>query len=107
MLIGGNNMAFPKTSELDKIRKKLEKVEGTLMLPENPTTLEKFRWDLCQKILRYKRENDLTLEEIGRTLGIDKGKVSKIVRHRIEDFSTDRLIGYVQILYPETKLKVG
>jgi predicted XRE-type DNA-binding protein len=60
-----------------------------------------------QKFVQYQRENDLTLEEMGHILGIDRGKVSKILRHHIDEFSTDRLIGYLQILYPETKLKVG
>jgi len=100
-------MAFPNEKKLAVIRKKLEKAEGTLMLSEKATPLEKFRWDLCQKFVRYKRENDLTLEEIAEPLRIDKGKVSKILRHRIDEFSTDRLIGYLQILYPDTKLKVG
>lgn len=100
-------MTFPSEKKLSVLRKKLEKAQGTLMLSSDATPLEKFRWDLCQKFVRYKRENDLTLEEIARSLGIDKGKVSKILRHRIDEFSTDRLIGYLQELYPETKLKVG
>ena len=100
-------MAFPNKKELAKIRKKLTTIEGTRMLSPRATPLEKFRWDLCQQMVRYKLENDLTLEALGKELGIDKGKVSKILRHRIDEFSTDRLIGYLQILYPETKLKVG
>lgn len=100
-------MTFPSEKKLSVLRKKLEKAQGTLMLSSDATPLEKFRWDLCQKFVRYKRENDLTLEEIAKSLGIDKGKVSKILRHRIDEFSTDRLIGYLQELYPETKLKVG
>jgi hypothetical protein len=39
-------MAFPNEKKLEVIRKKLEKAEGTLMLPEKATPLEKFRWDL-------------------------------------------------------------
>ena len=100
-------MSFPSEKELKQIRKKLEKVEGTLMLPECPTPLEKFRWDLCQKFVKFKQDHDLTLEEMGKILGIDRGKVSKILRHRIDAFSSDRLIGYLQVLYPQTKLKVG
>lgn len=100
-------MKFPNKNELRTIRKKLEKTSGTLMLSENPTPLEKFRWDLCQKMVCYKHEKNLTLEEMGEILGIDRGKVSKILRHRIHEFSTDRLIGYLQTLYPETQLKVG
>ena len=100
-------MSFPDEKTLKQIRKKLEKAEGTLMLPANPTPLEKFRWDLCQKFVKIKQDNDLTLEEMAKPLGVDRGKVSKILRHRIDEFSTDRLISYLQVLSPGTKLKVA
>ena len=100
-------MGFPSESELKKIRKKLKGVQGTLMLGPNPTPLQKFRWDICQKFVAYKQQHDLTLEEMADILGTDKAKVSKILRHRIESFSTDRLLTMLQIIYPETKLKVA
>ena len=100
-------MAFPDKKTLNKIRKELEKAEGTLMPPENPTPLQKFRWDLWQKFVKFKLDHDYTLEDMGKLIGVDKSKMSKILRHRIEDFSTDRLIAYLQVLNPETKLKVG
>ena len=100
-------MGFPSESELKKIRNKLKKAQGTLMLGPNPTPLQKFRWDICQKFVAYKQQHDLTLEEMADILGTDKAKVSKILRHRIESFSTDRLLTMLQILYPETKLKVA
>lgn len=100
-------MSFPSESELKKIRKKLKKTSGTLMLPPNPTPLEKFRWDICQKFVIYKHEKNLTLEEMAEILGTDKAKLSKILRHRIESFSTDRLLTLLQIIYPKTELKVA
>lgn len=100
-------MNFPSESELRKMRRKLEKTEGTLMLSPNPTPLEKFRWDICQKFVIYKQKNELTVEELAKILGTDKAKVSKILRHRIDSFSTDRLLNLLQIIYPETKLKVA
>lgn len=100
-------MGFPSESELKKIRKKLAKAQGTLMLGPNATPLEKFRWDICQKFVVYKQKHKLTVEQMAAILGTDKAKVSKILRHRIENFSTDRLLTLLQILYPETKLKVA
>lgn len=100
-------MGFPSESELKKIRKKLAKAKGTLMLAPNPTPLEKFRWDICQKFVIYKQKHGLTLEAMAETLGTDKAKVSKILRHRIESFSTDRLVTLLQIIYPETELLVA
>jgi predicted XRE-type DNA-binding protein len=55
----------------------------------------------------YKQKHDLTVEELAKALGTDKAKVSKILRHRIESFSTDRLLTLLQIIYPETKLRVA
>jgi predicted XRE-type DNA-binding protein len=77
------------------------------MLSPNATPLERFRWDICQKFVVYKQKHDLTVEELAKALGTDKAKVSKILRHRIESFSTDRLLTLLQIIYPETKLRVA
>ena len=106
MLIG-DNMGFPKKTEVDKILKKLLKDEGTLALSKNATVLEKFRFDLCQKFLRYKIENDLTQKQLANELEIDEAKVSKILHHRIKEFSTDRLISLYSKLEPNVKLRVA
>lgn len=106
MLIG-DNMGFPKKTEVNKILKKLLKDEGTLALSKNATVLEKFRFDLCQKFLRYKIENDLTQKQLANELEIDEAKVSKILHHRIKEFSTDRLISLYSKLEPNVKLRVA
>lgn len=100
-------MTMPSEKELKRVRKKLEKASGTLMLPEKPDPLELFRWDICQKFIQYKQSSGLTLQEIGKELGIDQGKVNKIMHHRIDEFSTHRLIGYLQTIYPEITLRIG
>ncbi|HLE01781.1 MAG TPA: hypothetical protein VJB59_16080 [Bdellovibrionota bacterium] len=53
-------MGFPSKSELKKVRNKLKKAQGTLILSPNPTPLQKFRWDICQKFVTYKQQHDLT-----------------------------------------------
>lgn len=76
------------------------------MLAPNATALEKFRWDICQKFVVYKQNHELSLTKMATILGTDKAKVSKILRHRVDNFSTDRLLTLLQVLYPETKLRV-
>ncbi len=100
-------MGFPSKQQIEKALKRLEKVEGTLMLPEHPTPLQKFRWDICQNFLKYKRVHECSQKELAETLGVDEAKVSKILHHRIEEFSTDRLITLYEKLDPNVKLKVG
>lgn len=100
-------MSFPDKKRLEKVKAKLEKTKGTLMLSPYASPLEKLRWDLCQKFIQYKQEHNLSQDEIAEMLGVDKAKVSKILRHRIDEFSTDRLISLYQQLNPEIKIKVG
>ena len=100
-------MGFPNKATLEKMRAKLEKTEGTLMLSPNATPLEKFRWELCQKFIQYKNEHELNQDQLAEALNVDKAKVSKILRHRIDEFSTDRLITLYQQLNPGLKIRVG
>ncbi len=99
-------MGFPSKVEINRALKKLEKAEGTLVLKSDATILEKFRFDLCQKFLKYKISHSINQKEIARNLGVDEAKVSKILRHRIDEFSTDRLINLYSRLDPNWKLKV-
>ena len=100
-------MGFPDKKELERALKKLEKAEGTLALKRDAGPLDKFRFDLCQKFVKYKKSHNLNQKELAKALGIDEPKVSKILRHRIEEFSTDRLIELYSRLDPDLKLKVG
>ena len=100
-------MSFPDKKEINKVLKKLEKAEGTLMLHPDATILEKLRWDICQRFIAYKISKGLTQKAVAETLNIDEAKISKIMRHRIEEFSTDRLISLYTSLDPDLTLKVS
>ena len=100
-------MGMPDSKSIKKTLKKLEKAEGTLMISPDATPLERLRWDLCQKFIVYKRKNKLNQKQLSEKLGVDEAKMSKILRHRIEEFSTDRLMNLYQQLDPEIKIRVG
>jgi predicted XRE-type DNA-binding protein len=98
---------MPNKSELKKVLKKLKNVEGTLSLHENPTPLEKFRHDLQQKFVGYVLREKISQRDLAKLLGLDESKVSKILRNRLDDFSTDRLIILYEKINPKIKLKVA
>lgn len=106
MHIGGN-MGWPSRKEIKKVLKQLEKVEGTLAQPPNPTPLEQFRFEIQQKFVSYKRKNNISQKEMSEFLGIDESKVSKILRNRLDEFSTDRLINLYGKINPKVKLKIS
>jgi predicted XRE-type DNA-binding protein len=100
-------MGMPSRAEMRKVLKKLEKAEGTLAPPENPTPLQKFRFDLQQRFVSYKLQTKISQREMAERLGIDESKVSKILRNRLNEFSTDRLIMLYEKINPKLKLKVA
>lgn len=100
-------MGMPSRAEMRKVLKKLEKAEGTLAPPENPTPLQKFRFDLQQRFVSYKLQTKISQREMAERLGIDESKVSKILRNRLSEFSTDRLITLYEKINPKLKLKVA
>ena len=100
-------MAMPSSKKIREMAEKLEKVEGTLHLNEDAEPLEVFRWEICQKLLRFKIEKGIKQREVAELLNVDESVVSKIFHHRIEQFSTDRLIEYAQIIDPNVELKIS
>ena len=97
-------MKFPSEKELSKIRKKLSKSEGSLILSKTATPLEKFRYEICRQFVIYQRENNLKSKELAEILEIDDSIMSKILHYRNERFSTDKLIHLLAKIYPKHHL---
>jgi len=100
-------MTFPSEKALKKVRKKLENKKGFQMLDPEADELAKLRFRICQDLLKYAKKHELGTVELGEELGISKSDVSRIFNHRIERFSTDRLLRLYAIVFPDFKLKVS
>lgn len=97
-------MKFPSEAELAKVRKKLEKAEGSVILSSKATPLEKFRYEICKQFVIYKRENNLKTKELAKLIGVDESVMSKVLRYRNDRFSTDKLIEMLSVIYPKHHL---
>ena len=100
-------MVMPNKEQIKKALKALEKTEGTLALDPQASALERFRWELHQKFVKFIREKNITQRKLAEILEIDEGKISKILHHRLDEFSTDRLITLYEKLNPKIELKVS
>ena len=97
-------MKFPNEKQLAKMRKKLDKVEGSLVLPADASPLEKFRYEICRQFVIYQREHNLKCKELAKIVGVDESIMSKVLRYRSERFTTDKLIQMLSKIHPRHNL---
>ncbi len=101
------NIKFPTKARLKQMDEKLKNVEGTLMVGPSSSPAEKFRWELCQNLLKYMVNKNISQVEFADFLDIDQARVSEIVNHRIDKVSTDKLIAYNEKINPAVEFKIA
>jgi len=101
-------------SDKKEFEKYLQKIEDpnyegqdvSWHLPENATLIEKFKYEICEKILSYQQDNNLSDEEIANQIKISTGEVRDILYCHIDYFTLDRLITYAGNLFTTSRVKV-
>ncbi len=100
-------MRYPSKKKLLEIDKKFKNIEGTLMVGPSSSPAEKFRWDLCQNLVKFMEENELSQVAFAKLLDVDQSRISEIVNHRVDKVSTDKLIAYNQKINPKLAFKIA
>ncbi len=100
---------FPDDEKLKRVREKLSDLNytgGNLALPASASEVDRAKYELCQIIAKYQRENQLLQKDIAAKLGVDDSRVSDILRGKIEGFTLDRLVSYAEKLHPGLKVRI-
>ncbi|KLL04816.1 MAG: hypothetical protein MRERV_4c096 [Mycoplasmataceae bacterium RV_VA103A] len=79
---------------------------GSRVIGPEASTLEKIKYELCQNIVRYKREKKLDLKQMSRLFKLDELTANKLLHYHIENFSLDSLISYVEKLNIACQVKI-
>ncbi len=80
-------------------------VFADLCIDLSPTDLLKA--NLAAFVSRILQDNGLSQAEAAKALGIDQPKVSKLLRGRLQEFSVERLIGFVLALGHKVDVTIG
>ena len=93
-------------SELERMRQPgYRRINQGLKWDADP--IEKIKYDICQTILRYKQENNLSEQEIGERLGIKKQeKLEYLLFCHVDKFTLDKLVSYAVQLFAPFELKI-
>ncbi len=98
---------FPSERELKLIRKQMAKVKGACGLAPDATALDRGKYEVCEQILVYMKKKKMSQRELARALDTSETRVSEIVHYRIDKFTLDRLMGYLQIVKPMISFHVA
>lgn len=80
---------------------------GNYALPENASELEKSKYEICQNIACYKRENELTDKELAYELGVSQNKLDSVLYCRINLLKLDELASYLEKLHINFRLQIS
>ena len=97
---------FPSEKELKEVRDVLEKAPASRMLSPNAGPVERLKFSLCEQFVSYLLEHKVTQRELAEKIGIDESLMSKIVHYNFDDFTIDRLVKYLSILFPRADLEI-
>jgi predicted XRE-type DNA-binding protein len=73
--------------------------EGNLILSPDASALEKTKYKVCKKILGYKQDNNLTIEELAKRINLSTPETKELLFCHIHKFTMDRLVSYASHLF--------
>lgn len=100
-------MGMPPKKVLDEMRKKLEKAEPSRLLPPNASKADRLKYELCKQFVVHLNREKISQKELAEKLGIEPARLNEIVKYRIDLFTVDRLLGYVELLDPDINVTVA
>ena len=98
---------FPKSEKIKVQLKKLRSIEGTSLLAPNARPSDKFKFELCKKLLTFMREERLTQRQLAEYLEVHESRISEIVHYKIDKLTVDRLLSYNEKIHPKVAFKVA
>lgn len=98
---------FPSNKELEQITKKLSKGIASRPLPKDADNIDRIKYRLCERFVIYLNGQGVTQKALAKTIGIDEALMSKILHYHYKEFSVDRLIKYLSVIYPDIDLDIS
>ncbi|WNE40712.1 MAG: hypothetical protein mread185_000169 [Mycoplasmataceae bacterium] len=104
-------MATKKTKSFKEVLAEIENPknigQGSWSLPRNATVAEKAKYELCEKILGYQEDNNLSDEAMARKTHLIQNELEDILFCRISKFNLDYLMNVASNLFTTSKIKIA
>jgi predicted XRE-type DNA-binding protein len=101
-----NKIKFPSEEELKKMRDLLSKGPASKPLPKNAGPVDKTKHQICREFVVYINTKKMTQKALAEKIGIDVALMSKILHYNVEEFTIDRLMKFLNMLYPHIEITI-
>jgi predicted XRE-type DNA-binding protein len=98
---------FPSEAELKDIRERLSQGPASKVLPKNASPIDKTKYAICKEIVIYKNKHKLTQRQLAEKIGENESLMSKVVHYNIEEFTIDRLMKFLNAIYPNAEININ
>ena len=98
---------FPSERNIKSKLRKLNRGAAAEGLPASASPSDRFKYELCEGIVRTMLEKGITQREMGKLLAVDEARVSEVVHYKLKKLTVDRLLGYHERLNPKVKFKIA
>ena len=79
----------------------------TAMLPEDATRTARFKFELCERLLRAMHKQKLSQRALAKKLGVHESRVSEIIHYKIAKVSIEKLMAYLELVDNRVTFKVA
>lgn len=91
---------WPKKEDVAAVLKRLDENPDlySRVVSDDASHVDRIKRDICAELIIYKREHNLNQRELAQKLEISESLVSKMLRYHFNEFTIDRLLGYLESL---------
>ena len=87
--------------------RKLTWAESSATLSPGAGAIDRFKFDLCKKLLIHMKRRQLTQRQFAKLLGVNESRVSEIIHYKVKRVTADRLMSYLELVDAEAAFKVA
>jgi ribosome-binding protein aMBF1 (putative translation factor) len=89
-------MSYPDKERIFKVLDKIKagKIKATSVLDASASPIDKMKFNICQRILKFRRERGYSNLELAEIIGVGPAVISRVLHCQIDKFKVDSLLSY-------------
>jgi predicted XRE-type DNA-binding protein len=98
---------YLSVKEVQSLRRSTARAMGTRLPGPRATALEKAKFEVVQRLLRYMQTQALSQAALAKALGVTGPRLSKLLHNRTEDVTLDYLLRLYQRIHERLVVRIA